>query len=135
VYTDETRVAHYSGGVLLKRPELTEQSRELRAFLKDSSEDSSLDKALADGAVKIVSTSPAAGKDGKRGPRTRTGTSEHAEYYADDGKVVLNTGDPKLDDSLRGTMQCEELIWWADNDTLRCNGNQKKPPKSTIRKK
>ena len=84
VYTEETRVADYRGGVVLTRPGLTVNSRELRAFLKPADADSSLDKAFAEGAVKIVSTS----KTGKT-TRTRTGTAEHAEYYADEQKVIL----------------------------------------------
>ena len=57
VYTEETRVAVYQGGVVLTRPALTVNSRELQAFLKPADSDSSLDKAFADGAVKIVSVS------------------------------------------------------------------------------
>ena len=82
VYTEETRVVDYTGGVVMKRPEMIITAKTIRAFLKDADEDSSLDKAFADGTVKIVSTS-------QKLKRTRTGTSEHAEYYADDGKVIL----------------------------------------------
>ena len=57
VYTEETRVAVYQGGVVLTRPGLSVNSRELQAFLKPADSDSSLDKAYADGAVKIVSVS------------------------------------------------------------------------------
>ncbi len=69
----------YSGGAVLKRPDMTVTAKQIRAFLKDADEDSSLDKAFADGTVKIVSTS-------EKLKRTRTGTSEHAEYYADERK-------------------------------------------------
>src|SRR5206468_930788 len=44
-YSDETRIAHYTGGVNMTRPDLTVDSRELTAFLKPSDADSSLDKA------------------------------------------------------------------------------------------
>ena len=44
---------------------------------------------------KIVSTS-------QKLKRTRTATSEHAEYYADDGKVVMTGGEPKLVDNVKG---------------------------------
>src|SRR6185312_17168267 len=67
VYTEESRIAAYQGGVVLTRPALTVNSKELKAFLKPADSDSSLDKAFADGSVKIVSTS-AAGKT----TRTRT---------------------------------------------------------------
>src|SRR6202023_1218826 len=91
VYTEETRVAVYQGGVALTRPGLTVNSRELQAFLKPADSDSSLDKAFADGTVKIVSVSTTG-----KATRTRTGTSEHAEYYADEQKVILQRGQPLL---------------------------------------
>ena len=80
VYTEESRLTHYTGGVQLNRPGLQVKGKELRAFLAESGADSRLEKAFADGAVEIFST----GKD-----RTRTGTGEHAEYYTDDQKVIL----------------------------------------------
>ena len=71
VYTEESRLTHYTGGVQLNRPGLQVKGKELRAFLAESGADSRVEKAYADGAVEIFST----GKD-----RTRTGTGEHAEY-------------------------------------------------------
>jgi len=130
VYTEDTRVAVYQGGVVLTRPALTVNSRELQAFLKPADSDSSLDKAFADGAVKIVSVSTA----GKT-PRTRTGTSEHAEYYADEQKVILQKGQPLLVDSVKGNATGQQLTWWANNDRLLVEGQANKPAQGTIRKK
>ena len=56
VYTDETRLAHYQGGAAMIRPGLAVNGKELKAFLNDENSSSTLDKAFADGAVKIVST-------------------------------------------------------------------------------
>jgi lipopolysaccharide export system protein LptA len=130
VYTEETRVVDYSGGVTLKRPDMIITSKTIRAFLKDADEDSSLDKAFADGTVKVVSTSV-------KLKRTRTGTSEHAEYYADDGKVILNGGVPMLVDSVKGqTRAPKELTWFSNDDRLVVDGTgEKNPVKSIIRKK
>jgi lipopolysaccharide export system protein LptA len=130
VYSEETRVAVYQGGTVLTRPGLTVNSRELQAFLKPADADSSLDKAYADGAVKIVSTSTV----GKT-TRTRTGTSEHSEYYADEQKVILQKGQPLLVDSARGNTSGQQLTWWANNDRLLVDGAPSKPAESTIRKK
>ena len=130
VYTEETRVAVYQGGVVLTRPGLTVNSRELQAFLKPADSDSSLDKAFADGAVKIVSVS-----DTGKAARTRTGTSEHAEYYADEQKVILQKGQPLLVDSVKGNTTGQQLTWWANNDRLLVDGGSSKPAESTIRKK
>jgi lipopolysaccharide export system protein LptA len=130
VYTEETRVAVYHGGVILNRPGLTVNSRDLQAFLKPADSDSSLDKAFADGAVKIVSVSTV----GKT-TRTRTGTSEHAEYYADEQKVILQKDQPLLVDNVRGNTTGQQLTWWANNDRLLVDGESGKPAQSTIRKK
>ena len=125
-YTEESRVALYTGGVSLVRPELNVTAKEIRAFLKDADEDSSLDKALADGAVKIVST---------RQSRTRTGTSDHAEYYAGEEKVILADGEPLLVDSLKGQTRGKQLTWFANNDRLLVNGVEDRPARSIIHKK
>jgi lipopolysaccharide export system protein LptA len=130
VYTEETRVAVYQGGVVLARPGLNVNSRALQAFLKPADADSSLDKAFADGDVRIVSVTTAG-----KAPRTRTGTSEHAEYYADEQKVILQKGQPLLVDNVKGNTSGQQLTWWANNDTLRVDGEPGKPAQSTIRKK
>lgn len=125
-YSGETRLAHYQGGVGMVRPGLTVAGRELRAFLNGDDADSSLDKAFADGAVKIVSNAD---------KRTRTGTSDHAEYYTNDQKVILEQGDPLLVDSLKGQTRGQQLTWWANNDRLLVNGVESKPVDSLLRKK
>jgi lipopolysaccharide export system protein LptA len=125
-YTEEGRLAHYKGGVVLTRPGMKVTAKEIRAYLKDASDDSSLDHVFADGAVEIVSTSP---------KRTRTATGEHAEYYASEEKVVINGGQPKLVDSLRGQTRGRELTWWANDDRLLVEGAPGQPAESTLRKK
>jgi len=102
------------------------RSKELKAFLRDQSDDSSLDHAFADGAVQILQTAT---------DRTRTGTSEHAEYYVDDDKVILEGGQPKFVDSLRGTTQGKQLIWYSNDDRLLVNGAVGQPAQSHLRRK
>ncbi len=126
VYTEETRIAVYKGGVLLQRPDLTVTGNQVQAFLNDAGADSSLNKTVSDGAVKIVSTAHA---------KTRTGTSEHSEYYADEGKVILSGGRPQLLDSKTGKTQGDQLTWWANDDRLLINGAPAKPVTSIVRKK
>ena len=123
-------MAVYQGGTVLSRPGLSVNSRDLQAFLKPADSDSSLDKAYADGAVKIVSVATSG-----QATRTRTGTSEHAEYYADDQKVILQKGQPLLVDSKTGNTTGQQLTWWANNDRLLVEGGASKPTQSTIRKK
>jgi len=158
VYTDDDRQAHYTGGATLERPDLHVKAREIRAFLKpkqdDSSAaanqprpataansapaggkqvdgksdagDSSLDHAIAEKDVRIVSTQPG---------RTRTGTSEHADYFTADGRVVLTGGKPQVVDSLKGTTKGRELTWFSQDDRLLVNGVETQPAGSVVLRK
>ncbi len=126
VYTDEDRLAHYSGGVLLNRGSLQMKATDLRSWLAEEGADNRLQKAFADGAVQIVQTGPI---------RTRTGTSEHAEYYTEDDKIILRGGDPTMNDSVRGNTRGAELTYYSDDDKLLVKGTDGKPAISHIRKK
>lgn len=127
IYLDKERIAHYQGGVTLNRGTIAVNSRELRAFLKDEEKGgSSLDRAFADGSVKIDDTTPA---------RTRTGTSEHAEYYVGEGKVLLNGGQPQLIDSVKGTTQGRQLTYFSDSEKLIVEGAPAKPVETRILKR
>ncbi len=125
-YDDETRVALYKDGATLDRPDMKVKAKEIRAFLREDSSDSSLDHAFADGQVEIVQTAPG---------RIRNGTSEHAEYFVDEDKVILTGGRPKFVDSLRGTTEGEKLTWFSKDDRLLNNGVESKPAKSVLHRK
>lgn len=125
-YTDDERLAYYKGGVNLTRPGMTIQGREIRAYLRDSKSDSSLDRAVADGKVEIVQS--AAG-------RTRTGTAEHAEYYEEDQRAILTGGEPQLVDSARGgRTRGQRLTYYADRDRLIVEGAGGRPAVSRLKK-
>jgi lipopolysaccharide export system protein LptA len=126
VYTDEKRLAHYKGGVLLTRNNLRVKSAELQAYLAETGSDSRLEKALADGKVEIVQTQP---------DRTRTGAGQHGEYYVSEERIVLTGGEPQLTDTLRGTTRGEQLIYFAGDDRLLVNGAPGRPATSRIRRK
>jgi lipopolysaccharide export system protein LptA len=129
IYTEADRLAYYSGGSELKRPNLHVKAREIRAFLSDSKDnsDSQLEKAIADGSVTIFQTSP---------DRTRTGTAEHSEYYTDEQKIILKGGLPKLVDTRSGTTAGPEgLTYWADDDRLLVNGSKDQPVQTRIRQR
>lgn len=145
-YTDTDRLAHYTGGSKLNRPNLDVTATEIRAWLKpedkpekgkpappkpaepkpsddDSSGSSSLDKVFADGQVQIAQRSPI---------RTRNGSGEHSEYYVDDNKVVLSGGTPLLVDSLRGQTRGQVLTWYAQDDRLLVDNTGSGPAVSRI---
>jgi lipopolysaccharide transport protein LptA len=125
-YTDENRLAYYRGGVTLNRPNMSVKAREIKAYLKDADSDSSLDHAFANGQVVIVQTAP---------DRTRTGTAEHAEYYMADDKIILEGGQPKMVDSLKGTTTGKQLTYFSKNDRLLVNGVERERASGVIRRK
>jgi lipopolysaccharide export system protein LptA len=128
VYTDVDRLAHYTGGVDFWRPALTVKSATLRAYLNpdDSDADSRINRAFADDKVEIVQFAP---------DRRRIGNSEHAEYYTEEGKVVLTGGEPKLDDTKRGNTRGDKLTWFTDDERLVVEGAPEHKGQSHIRKK
>src|SRR5574340_128882 len=128
VYTEADRLAHYTGGAVLARPGLDVKGAEIRAYLTEQGQgkESRVEKAYADGAVRIVQS--AAG-------RTRTGSGEHAEYYAGEEKIVLRGGEPQLADSRAGVTRGSELTYWANDDRLLVTGAPDRPAKSRIRRR
>jgi lipopolysaccharide export system protein LptA len=130
-YTEENRLTHYTGGVLLNRPGMRVKSSELRAFLAEQGADSRVEKAVADGSVEIFSTA----KD-----RTRTGTGEHAEYYTEDQKVILRGPWVKMVEKEFAkprptTTEGKELIYYADDDRLENTASPEKPGNTRITRK
>jgi lipopolysaccharide export system protein LptA len=130
VYTDTDRLASYTGGVDFWRPTLTVKSTVLKAFLnpQDSDADSRINHALGDGHVEIVEFVPA-------DHRQRVGNSEHAEYYTEEGKIILTGGEPKLNDSKRGDARGDKLTYYTDPNRLEVEGSKEKKAQSHLRKK
>ncbi len=129
-YSDETRIALYTGGVKLVRDTMTVNSKELRAFLTPKSQkkndESSLDHAIADGNVVVVEVKP---------DRTRTGKSEHCEYYTKENKVILNGGSPQMLDSYKGITKGRQLTYYSDDDHLVVEGQKTQLAYTQMKKK
>jgi lipopolysaccharide export system protein LptA len=136
VYTDQDRLAHYTGGVVLNRPGLQVKGDELRAILAESKKDekkdsggdegSRIEKAYADGHVEIVQVAP---------DRTRTGTSDHAEYYTDNERIILRGGQAQMVDSKKGYTRGVELTYFVNDDRLLVSGSAQQRATSRLRRK
>ncbi len=134
IYTDDDKIAHYLGGAMLDRGPMRVKAHEIRAFMRASDDKkqpsadsgSSLDHAFADGQVEIVQASP---------DRTRTGRSDHAEYYVDADKVILTGGRPELVDTVKGTTRGDKLTWYAKQDRLVVTGSKGRLAQSNLRRK
>jgi lipopolysaccharide export system protein LptA len=125
-YNDDTRVAHYSGGATLERPNMLVKGQDIHAFLRNDSNDSSLDHAFADTHVEVHETAF---------DRIRDASSDHAEYYVDEDKVILEGGQPRFIDSTRGTTRGLKLTWYSSDDRLLVDGVAQQPVKSVLHRK
>jgi len=128
VYTDQNRVADYTGGVLMTRPNMTIKGGEMQAFLNanDSKEDSRLNHMVADGSVEIFD---------KAIDRTRTSKGDHGEYYTADSRIVIRGNNANMVDSKKGDIVGQELTYFSDDDRLLVKGEPQKPVKSRLRRK
>ncbi len=131
LYRDDQRIANYTGGVKLTRQKMIITSNELIAFLSpktaENGNDSSLDHAFANGNVTVFDAI---------GPnRTRTGTSEHAEYWTKEDRVTLNGGAPQMVDSYKGVTKGQQLTYFNADDRLLVDGQIKKLAFTKMKKK
>ncbi len=124
VYDEANRFAHYTGGVLMERPGLRVDSKELRVWLNDKGSDSSLKQAIADGNVDIVSTEP--------GQQPKHATAEHADYSVEKQTVWLEGENahmviPDQDIDTKGS----QIVWYMDTDKVEVSSGKD----STVRTK
>jgi lipopolysaccharide export system protein LptA len=133
VYTDTDRLAIYTGDVTMLRVGLTVKCATLQAFMNDGkpvdgkTPDSRIDHALADGKVEIVQVVAA---------RQRVGTSDHGEYYTEEGKIILTGGRPHVKDSQTGEFDGEKLTYYTNDDKLQgVGGGPKKQIEGHILRK
>jgi lipopolysaccharide export system protein LptA len=128
-YEDAKRLAHYSGGATLVHDKMNVAAQDIRAFLTPktpNSDDSALDHAIADGKVVVVEVA----KD-----RTRTGRSEHCEYYIKLDKVILNGGIATMVDSLKGSTRGRQLTYFTDDNRMLVEGQKNELAFSKMLKK
>ena len=97
--------------------------RELRAVLADSSADSRLEKAFADGGVRIVATTVNG---------SRIATAEHSEYYTGEQKVILTGGRPRLTDNAGHASEGDKLTYFSNDDRLLVDGASNRPVQTFI---
>lgn len=136
-YADKARVVEYHGNVVMTRPGLEVKSAHLRAYLDEDDAErfneqpsGGIEKAFASGAVTIVETGE---------QRMRKGNGENGEFYTADSKLVLKGGKPEMVDFIKGVEQRRttgrQLTWFANNDKLIVDGEEKKPSQSTLQRK
>ncbi|MCS7316438.1 MAG: LPS export ABC transporter periplasmic protein LptC [Bryobacterales bacterium] len=126
VYEDEQRLAHYIGGVRLRRAELEIQAAELKAWLKEAPEGTTLERAVASGGVRLIHRS---------GARVRTGTAQLAEYSAREERAVLKEGEPEVADAGKGLARGRRISWRLRDDSFEVEGEPGQPALSRLRRR
>ncbi|MBE0657109.1 MAG: LPS export ABC transporter periplasmic protein LptC [Bryobacteraceae bacterium] len=128
VYDDKVKLAYYSGGTTMERPNMDLNSAQLRVWFREEKDskgavDTRLDRIFADGAVLVVEKGPKASK---------TGSSEHGEYYPGEERMVLTGGNPLVTDKRRGTTRSSIITWLLREDRLMMDNTGSGPAVSRI---
>jgi lipopolysaccharide export system protein LptA len=132
IYTDENRLADYTGSVVMTRPNMTVKGDQMQAYLnpKGSDDDSRLNHMVSDGNVEIFD---------KLADRTRTSNGDHGEYYTEDSRIVIrgvNGKTARLVDSKRGEInEALEFTYFNDDDRLLVKRAPAKPVQSRLKRK
>lgn len=125
VYDEPGRLAHYVGGVRLRRGELEIEAHELRAWFKEADDGTTLERAAAGGGVRLSHRS---------GGRARFGTAEVAEYYAGEERAVLTGGEPVVADDRKGLTRGRRVLWRLRDDSFEVEGAPGQPALSRLRR-
>ena len=124
----------------MNRPGLWVKGKEIRAFLSEKKDDdddadesddngaatSRLDKAITDGDVEIVDSTPR---------RKRTGTGFQAEYFTENEHIILHGNLALLVDSITGTTTGKDLIYTTADDKLEVKKPPEKQTKAHLKRK
>ena len=113
----------FEGSVLVVDPRLTVRADKMTVFFGTSNvlttvatttttkTTRSVKKIIAEGAVVITT------------PDNKKSNSEHAEYTADDGRVVLTGGHPRAE-SADGVVTGDKITFWRDSQRMDVENTQ-----------
>lgn len=115
-FFEEGRKASYRGHVQLETENTTLRADRLDVYFSPSSAAgaSEVERAVAEGHVTVVQ--PA-----------RRATGEHAEYFAEPGKIRVTGGPPTLYDAEKGFTTGQQLTFFLRDDRIFLDGGQQTP--------
>lgn len=121
-YFDEGRKARYTGNVEFDTEDTRIQGDRLDVYFSagPKPEDSEVDRAEAEGHVKIVQP-------------MRYAKGENAVYDAKTGKVVMTGGPPTVYDTEKGSITGQRLTFYIHDDRLLVDGSANSPATSKHR--
>ncbi len=130
VYTDGDRRAHYERQVVMKSQDMVATSAALDAYLsppeasaQQANSQSRLERAVATGNVHMNQPARPA-QPGHKAVPARRGEAERGEYSAQEDKVILSGGQPKIYDDVRGTTSGRELTYFIADDRILVVGDE-----------
>jgi len=110
VYEDSLQRAVYETGVKVKSSMGVLNSNQLEIFLTSKDNQTAVERLLATGAVTIHQPN-------------RTSSSDLAEYFRDQDRVVLSGGSPRILDSERGSAVGARLTMHLDDGSIAVEGD------------
>jgi lipopolysaccharide export system protein LptA len=110
VYEDKAQKATYSHNVRMNSETGKLSSNQLEVFLKDENNRKSVERMLATGKVRIEQPGKLA-------------TSESAEFFQSEKKVILTGGMPRVLDSERGSTVGPRLTMFFEDGSITVAGN------------
>ncbi len=121
-FFDSGRKASYRGNVQLETENTTLTADRLDVYFSAGagSEASEIERAVADGHVNVT-------QQGRRA------TGEHAEYFAESGKILLTGGPPALYDADKDFTTGRRLTFFLHDDTVIVDGDAESPTVSKHR--
>ena len=119
-YEEQSRKIVYQDKVSTTTPEGRLQSDRLQVFLRQEQGQTSVDKALAEGNVRMAQPS-------------RTASSQWAEFRGREGKVVLWGGEPRVVDDERGFTSGARLTIDIGGGSVAVEGNSQNRAVTTQR--
>lgn len=119
-YEEATRKIVYEDGVATTTPDGRLQSDRLQVFLRREKGQTSVEKALAEGNVRMAQPN-------------RTSFSQWAEYRGREGKVVLWGGPPQVVDNARGSTTGARLTIDIGGGSVAVEGNTRNRAVTTQR--
>lgn len=119
-YEEATRKIVYEDGVATTTPDGRLQSDRLQVFLRREKGRTSVEKALAEGNVRMAQPD-------------RTSFSQWAEYRGQEGKVVLWGGPPQVVDNARGSTTGARLTIDIGGGSVAVEGNTRNRAVTTQR--
>jgi len=113
----------FEGSVLVVDPRMTVRADKMTVFFGNSNTVTTVGTTTATNTTRSVKKIVAEGAVVITTPDNKKSNSEHAEYTADDGRVVLTGGHPRAE-SADGVVTGDKITFWRDSQRMDVENSQ-----------